>query len=219
MFMWGNVHFQYEPNWRFRIIGQVCPQHLRQTHHGLGQAIGSLGGGGCADLQARDTHDVGVERLRVLSSKSLRVTESAHHSKSSEQSSEQRRLIFILAMLLPLSNLLYCELLLVSLAGGNVGTNLVGGSATSAEDGERHLELSTSGGVGVAARRDLRNTKDTEVGVHELDDGAVAVHALRRCRKDLSGPYAIIRSDHLWERGRERERERERENPRKTRIH
>merc|ERR1712093_600416 len=49
--------------------------------------------------------------------------------------------------------------------------------STSADNGHRHLELTTGGGVRVARRRDLRNTVDAEVGIHQLDDRAVAVHS------------------------------------------
>ena len=54
---------------------------------------------------------------------------------------------------------------------------LIGCSAARADDRHGHLELSASGRVRVARARHLGDAEDAEVGVHELDNGAVAVHA------------------------------------------
>mmetsp|Transcript_1390 Transcript_1390/g.4256 ORF Transcript_1390/g.4256 Transcript_1390/m.4256 type:complete len:419 (-) Transcript_1390:876-2132(-) len=95
------------------------------TDHALCKAVGGLGGGGSADLEPGDPHDVGVEGLGVLGSEGLG-----------------------------------------------------GGRSSGSDDGDGHVKLSAGSGVSVAAGGDFGHAVDAEVGVHELDDGPVAVHAL-----------------------------------------
>ena len=57
---------------------------------------------------------------------------------------------------------------------------LVGGSTASTDDGHGHVELSTGGRISVASRGNLSHAVNAEVGVHELDDGTVAVHTLTK---------------------------------------
>mmetsp|Transcript_5199 Transcript_5199/g.10349 ORF Transcript_5199/g.10349 Transcript_5199/m.10349 type:complete len:402 (-) Transcript_5199:648-1853(-) len=65
---------------------------------------------------------------------------------------------------------------------GVLGTEtLVRGGSTGTDNRHRHVELSTSGSVGVACRGNLGHTVDSKVGVHELDDRAVSVHPLSEC--------------------------------------
>jgi len=56
--------------------------------------------------------------------------------------------------------------------------SLVGGGAAGPDDGEGHVELTAGGRVRVPGAADLGHPVDAEVGVHELHDGPVAVHAL-----------------------------------------
>ena len=55
---------------------------------------------------------------------------------------------------------------------------LVGRGTARPDDGHGHLELPARGGVRVPGAGELRHAVDAEVGIHELDDGAVAVHRL-----------------------------------------
>mmetsp|Transcript_23028 Transcript_23028/g.76417 ORF Transcript_23028/g.76417 Transcript_23028/m.76417 type:complete len:287 (+) Transcript_23028:538-1398(+) len=55
---------------------------------------------------------------------------------------------------------------------------LVRRRAAGADDGHGHLELAARRRVRVARRRELGHAVDAKIGVHELDDGPVAVHAL-----------------------------------------
>mmetsp|Transcript_558 Transcript_558/g.1139 ORF Transcript_558/g.1139 Transcript_558/m.1139 type:complete len:430 (+) Transcript_558:351-1640(+) len=55
---------------------------------------------------------------------------------------------------------------------------LVGRRATRPDDRHRHDELAAGGGIRVARRGHLGDAVDAEVGVHQLHDRTVAIHAL-----------------------------------------
>lgn len=68
--------------------------------------------------------------------------------------------------------------------------SLVGSCTPRADDGQGHVELPARGRVRVAGAAQLGHAVDAEVGVHQLHDRPVPVHALS---ERLAKKYLFVR--------------------------